>query len=313
MEGDMVEAQGATSVESRPQNNPTTLRRRLLSSLPVTERRLELAGISTPVLEGGEGPPVVLLHGPFGYAAHWMFVIPSLAKSHRVIAPDLPGHGASEMSDASLHVDRVLAWLGQLIDQTCDSSPALVGQLLGGAIAARFAAGHRDRVSRLALIDTFGLVPFQPEPEFGKALHQFMAHPDERTHHDLWRHCAFDLDGLLQRIGERWDTFASYNVDRVRTPSVQAAAGTLMELFAVKAIPEGELARSTAPTTLIWGRNDRATPLSAAEAASARFGWALNAIDACADDPPIERPEALLRLLLSFLGGRPQQDSGRGS
>ena len=65
--------------------------------MPVTERRLQLAGISTAVLEGGDGPPVMLLHGPSGYAAHWMRVIPELVATHRVIAPDLPGHGASEV------------------------------------------------------------------------------------------------------------------------------------------------------------------------------------------------------------------------
>ena len=53
-------------------------RERLLAGMPVTERRLELAGVSTAVLEGGDGPPVVLLHGPGEYAAKWMRVIPDL-------------------------------------------------------------------------------------------------------------------------------------------------------------------------------------------------------------------------------------------
>ena len=51
-------------------------RQRLLAGMPVTERRLLLAGISTAVLEGGDGPPVVLLHGPMGNAANWMEVTP---------------------------------------------------------------------------------------------------------------------------------------------------------------------------------------------------------------------------------------------
>src|SRR5207344_1068672 len=68
-------------------------RARLLSGLPVNERRLELAGVSTAVLEGGDGPPMVLLAGEF--AAVWMRVLPDLVTTHRVIAPDLPGLGAS--------------------------------------------------------------------------------------------------------------------------------------------------------------------------------------------------------------------------
>ena len=62
-------------------------RARMLSGLPVTERRLRLAGVSTSVLEGGGGPPMVLLAGEF--AAVWMRVIPDLVTTHRVIAAEL--------------------------------------------------------------------------------------------------------------------------------------------------------------------------------------------------------------------------------
>src|SRR5688500_12533789 len=93
-------------------------RARLLAGIPVTERRLQLAGVATAVLEGGDGPPVVLLHGPGANAAHWMRVLPDLVRSHRVIAPDLPGQGASEVTEGTLDAHRVLAWLGELIDHT---------------------------------------------------------------------------------------------------------------------------------------------------------------------------------------------------
>jgi pimeloyl-ACP methyl ester carboxylesterase len=276
-------------------------RERLLAGLPVTERRLQLTGISTAVLEGGAGPPVVLLHGPSGYAAHWMGVIPGLVASHRVIAPDLPGHGASEV-DWPLDTARVLAWLGALIEQTCMSPPALIGQLLGGAIAARFAIDRGDRMSRLVLVDTFGLRGFQPAPEFGLALRQFLAQPTEATHRSLWQHCAFDLDRLRQRMGERWAPFEAYNLERARTPSVQTAVAALMEQLGIPAIPPADLARIAVPTALIWGRHDRATPLSVAEAASARYGWPLHVIENANDDPPVEQPEALLRALRAALG-----------
>ena len=277
-------------------------RDRLLAGLPVTERRLQLAGVSTAVLEGGDGPPVVLLHGPWGYAAHWMGVIPGLVATHRVIAPDLPGHGASEVADGALGAERVLGWLGELIERTCMSPPALVGQLLGGAIAARFAIDQGDRLSRLVLVDTFGLSEFQPAPEFGLALRQFLAQPTKATHQDLWRHCAFDLDGLRQRMGERWEPFEAYNLERARAPSVRAALAALMEQLGMPAIPHADLARIAVPTTLIWGRHDRATPLSVAEAASARYGWPLHVIENANDDPPVEQPEALLRALRAALG-----------
>ena len=277
-------------------------RERLLAGIPAAQRQLQLAGVSTAVLEGGDGPPVVLLHGPGWNATHWMQVIPELVTTHRVVAPDLPGQGASAVADGLLDADRVLAWLDELIARTCTSPPALVGYALGGAIAARFAIDHGGRLGRLVLVDTLGLSQFQPAPEFGVALNDFLAQPTERTHDRLWQHCALDLESVRQRMGERWDAFKAYNVDRARTPSVQAALGTLMALFGLPAIPSADLARIAIPTTLIWGRHDLATRLPIAEAASARYGWPLHVIEHAADDPSIEQPEAFVRALRVALG-----------
>ena len=70
-------------------------RRTAAAGLAVEDRRLELAGVRTAVLEGGAGPPVVLLHGPVANAFHWRRVIPALTERHHVVAPDLPGQGAT--------------------------------------------------------------------------------------------------------------------------------------------------------------------------------------------------------------------------
>ena len=284
---------------SRPAGDD--LRRQLLAGQPVSERRLTLAGISTPLVEGGAGSPVVLLHGPGASAVHWMDVMPDLAATHRVIAPDLPGQGGSEVH-GPLDGDRVMTWLAELIARTCGSPPALVGFALGGAIAARFASRHGDAIRRLVLVDALGLTRFAPEPRFGQALEAFVTGPTHRAHDLLWRHCAADLDRLRARMGPRWDRFAAYNVDRAGTPSVQSALGTLVAELGAPAIPTADLARIAVPTTLVWGRHDLATPLRVAELASERHGWRLHVIDDCGDDPPVEQPEAFLRCLHGAIG-----------
>jgi pimeloyl-ACP methyl ester carboxylesterase len=274
----------------------------LLSDLPVTESRVQLAGIETAVLEGGAGPTLVLLHGPGEYAAKWLRVIPDLVTTHRVVAPDLPAHGASESPDTGLEAERVLTWLDELIERTCSSPPALVGQILGGGIAARFASRRSDRLARLVLVDALGLSPFQPAPEFGLALTEFMAGPSEDTHDGLWRRCAFDLDRMRDGMGENWEWVKAYNLDRARTASLRAGQHSLMEEFGMAAIPAEDLAQIAVSTTLIWGRHDLATDLRVAEAASSRYGWPLHVIDDAADDPPLEQPEAFLRALRMALG-----------
>jgi len=130
-------------VEHVSTNSAGRHRAQLLSGLPVTERRLQVAGVSTMVLEGGAGPPIILLHGPGDFAGMWMRVLPDLVTTHRVVAPDLPGHGTSELVEGWLDADGLRAWLSGLIERTCASPPVLIGHVLGGAIGARFAVGPR--------------------------------------------------------------------------------------------------------------------------------------------------------------------------
>jgi pimeloyl-ACP methyl ester carboxylesterase len=156
-------------------------REELLTGIPVNERRLQLAGVSTAVLEGGDGPPMVLLHGPSEFALVWLKVLPQLVRTHRVIVPDLPGHGASVIPD-TVDADWVLGWLGELVEETCSTPPVLVGGTIGGAIPARFAADRPGSLTHLVLVDALGLPAFEPAPRFGLAMQRFLSQPTAGTY-----------------------------------------------------------------------------------------------------------------------------------
>jgi pimeloyl-ACP methyl ester carboxylesterase len=286
----------------RDQSAGQQARDQLLAAMPVTERQLELAGVSTAVLEGGAGQPVVLLHGQGEFAAVWVNVIPDLVKSHRVVVPDLPGHGASEVTSGSLDTGTVLRWLDKLIDQTCESKPALVGHLLGGAIAARHAVNHSDRLAHLVLVDTLGLGWFRPAPSFALPMLGFVTRPTPQTRDRLFNRCFLQMDRVGEQAGEQWEPLLGYALDRARTPSVQAALRRLIPRLAMPPIPADDLAQITVPTTLIHGRHDLQVRLRSAEAASATFGWPLHVIEDCRDDPAVEQPEAFLEALRTALG-----------
>jgi len=273
------------------------LREPVLAWSGLTERVLPLAGVSTAVLEGGAGPPMILLHSSGEFAALWSRVIPDLVTTHWVIAPDLPGHGASMRMDGALDAGRMLAWLGELIDNTCASPPVVAGHGLGGAVAARFAAAHGDRIDRLVLVDSIGLAPFEPAPSFGAAMHQFVGEPTEHTRDGLFRQCFVDLDRVRAEMGERWEPIAAYALDRARTPGQQSALGALMTDFGGPA----DLTGISVPTTMIWGRHDLQVPLSVAEAAGVRYGWPLHVIEDAGDDPAIEQPAAFMTALRTAL------------
>jgi pimeloyl-ACP methyl ester carboxylesterase len=277
-------------------------RGRLLAGVPATERRIEAAGIPTTVLEGGGGPPVVLLHGPGESAVNWRWVLPDLARTHSVVAPDLPAHGSSGTGTGRLDEDGVIAWLGALVERTCPEPPVLVGHVLGGAIAARFAVRHGDRLRALVLVDSLGLAPFRPSARFAARFLGFQVRPNEHTYERFMGQCAFDLDDLRAGMGDDWTTFVAYNLGLARADGAKEA-GRLFRRVGLPTIPARDLDRIDVPTTLIWGRQDRALRLRIAERASARHGWPLHVVDDAADDPPRDRPEAFLRSLRTVLDG----------
>jgi pimeloyl-ACP methyl ester carboxylesterase len=274
----------------------TDARTRAAEGLPVEDRRLQVGGIPTAVLEGGDGPPIVLLHGPIANGLHWRRVIPMLTARHRVVVPDLPGQGETGQTAGGTRED-VLDWLDALVERTCDGPATVAGVTLGGAVAAWYAAEHPERVDRLVLVDALGLAPFTPAPRFGAALNSFLAGPGGETYDALWDVCAFDFDPMRAAMGEEWEALRAYAVALIDDPRTMAGLGALMQAFALQAIPDGVLAGIDAPTTLVWGRQDLATTLVTAEAASARYGWSLEVIDDCADEPPMERPAAVAAAL----------------
>ena len=278
------------------------MRNRILDRLPVVERRLDLGGVSTAVLEGGEGPPLILLHEQGEFGASWMRVIPALVKSYRVIAPDLPGHGTSHVNVGELGAPLLFGWLDALIDATCTTPPILAGHMLGGAIAARYAVDHSSRLGHLVLVDSFGLGRFRPPARFVVTLLRYLARPSELSHNRLHGYCTLDLDGLRQEMGEEWEAFQAYALDRIRMSDVKSSVGKLMRTVGVPPIPAESLARISVATTLIWGRHDPVVKPAIAEAAAARYGWGLRVLDDAGDMPATEAPEEFVMALRAAVG-----------
>ncbi len=281
-------------------------RRRLVAATGLDESRPRLNGVPTALLEGGDGRPIVFLQGEFG--AVWVRVVPDLARTHRVIVPDLPGLGASEAPPGTLDERAVLDWLGELIDRTCSVPPVLVGKGIGGAVAARYAVSHGSGLDRLVLVDSLGLDRFRPPPGMALAFLRVLVHPTELGVERSFRnHCFVDLDGVQDDMGDLYPALAAYALDRFRTASVRRSMRHLARAFS-PAIPPEDLTRIRVPTLLIWGRHDLGMPLGIARSASDRYGWTLRVIEDARDDPALERPRAFLEALHA---GALKQQEGR--
>jgi 2-hydroxymuconate-semialdehyde hydrolase len=283
----------------------------MLEGLPVTERRLRLAGLSTVVLEGGDGPPLVLLHGGIeSGGAYWAPVIERLAESHRVVVPDVPGLGESEPV-AELTPDTFAEWFRALLRETCEERPTLVGHSLGGGLSARYAARHAESISRLVIYCGTGVGPYRIPVGLAIRAIMFDLRPSERNAERFDHFAFFDFDKARLRDGEWLAAWSLYARERARVPHVKRTMRRLIRR-AKKQVPEAELRRITVPTSLIWGSHDRFVPLSVAEWASARLGWPLRVIDATGHVPHIERPEVFCDELQACLRDRVPSLGGAG-
>ena len=123
---------------------------------------LNVGGRQVHLWRGGEGPPLVLLHGDGGDAErHWSPVWDRLAGRYDVIAPDLPGCGGSQAVNRST-LASLVAWLDRLIDVLGVGAVRLVGTEIGACVARAYAASHPERCDSLVLING-GALPSAPE------------------------------------------------------------------------------------------------------------------------------------------------------
>ncbi len=116
-------------------------------------------GRSVSYLEAGEGPVLLLIHGIAGSCENWREVIEPLAHRHTVIAPDLPGHGASEAGAGDYSIGALASGLRDLLLALGHERATVVGHSLGGGVAMQLAYQHPEMVERLVLVSSGGLGP----------------------------------------------------------------------------------------------------------------------------------------------------------
>src|SRR4030088_453979 len=112
-------------------------------------------GVSVQYLTAGSGPAIVLLHGYAETSRMWRPLIPRLAATHTVIAPDLPGIGGSAIPSDGLDMTRAAPPLHALVKSLGVNKAAVVGHDIGLMVAYAYAAQFPDEVDRLVLMDAF--------------------------------------------------------------------------------------------------------------------------------------------------------------
>ncbi|GHE66721.1 bifunctional 3-oxoadipate enol-lactonase/4-carboxymuconolactone decarboxylase PcaDC [Streptomyces capitiformicae] len=241
--------------------------------------------------EGPTSAPPLLLGPSLGTSTKlWDRVAPELSITHRVVRWDLPGHGGSPAG--LIGPGATVADLADLVLASADSLGierfAYAGVSLGGAVGLHLTAHHPERVSSLAVICSSA---------------HFNGAGPWRERAELVRREG--LAGLAKTANSRWFT-PGFTVPelvddhRDADPEAYAACCDALAAFDIRE----DLSRITAPTLLIAGREDPATPPAhLREIADAVPGSSLTEIAGASHLAPAERPEAVLAALRAHFDG----------
>jgi pimeloyl-ACP methyl ester carboxylesterase len=249
--------------------------------------------VETQVLVHGDGPPLVLLHGPWGLRADGDF-IGRLAQSHTVFAPKHPGTTPGD-PDAIYALDDwldLLVYYGELFDRLELRAPAVVGYSFGGMVASEFAAAMPERVGKLVLIDPLGL--WREE----RPVTNWLILPPDRCRQAVFA----DPEGEAAR------RFFSLPDDRDARAEAQADVTWSLACTGkfVWPIPDRGLKkrihRIGAPTLIVWGQDDGViAPAYAQDFAAHIPGARVELIDRAGHLPHLEQPERVAALVQTFL------------
>jgi 2-hydroxy-6-oxonona-2,4-dienedioate hydrolase len=234
-----------------------------------TSRTLATAKGDLHYHEAGDGPPLVLLHGSGPGVSGWANYsgnLSAFAEHFRALVLDLPGFGTSYEPDENPTVHGPVAVLA-LLDHLGIDRAAIIGNSLGGGIAARVAAQHPERVSRLVTLGGVGVPFFSPLPSEGiTLLVEFVEDPTRERLVRWMRSMVYDPAVLTEEFVEmRWqaaiDPKALAGIRRIYNRQMLAV---LRDMMLNNTAALAMLRQIQAPTLLTWGRDDRVTPLDGA-------------------------------------------------
>ena len=267
------------------------------------ERELEWHGTRLRYAVGGDGPPLVLVHGLGGTIENWRALAPVLTARHRVLVPDLPGHGRSAALPEARNVDPLAEAVLGVADAEGIRGGVWIGHSLGGVVALRAAVLRPEAVRGLVLAAAAGIGSASRGAEvtltvLGVARPGRLIAPYRHTwaRSRLGRRAAFgwwgvaDPDALAPELAEAFLVGPAHHTDMR-----QAGRALLVS------DPRTELDRVTCPCLCLWGASDNWVRLQDGIEYARRLRAPLRTIAGCGHLLIGERPDACLAAIHEFV------------
>jgi len=260
-----------------------------------TDKTITVFGQSIHYFDMGSGPVVVLLHGLGSRKEDWLSVLEPMAQKYRLLVPDQIGFGKSDKPLLDYSVQTYVDFLNEFLRQLKVEKASLVGESLGGWIAALYVAeigggAHLIPVEKLVLVDAAGLKQEAPIPDLNPSSLAAMRGVMEAVFYDTsW----VNEDALRKIFTDKLAVHDGYTVRSFLGNPTREKERLDERLGSVKV-----------PTLVVWGKQDKLLPIAAGERYAAGIAGAkMVSFDKCGHVPPIEKTEEFLAAVTGFLGG----------
>lgn len=271
---------------------------------------------------GGEGSPLLMVHGLGGNALNWMAVGPGLAQRHHALALDLAGFGQTPLFQRSAAVGANASLVRRFIDEVFDEPVTLVGNSMGGHISILVAADHPAKVERLVLVDPAvpGVHVRRPEPAMVGVMAALsvpglaeilldrrakMLGPEGLVKETLALVCAdpsrvsADVVDAHVKLTEERANLGRQNYRALLQATRSIGLRMADPRFWVRA------RQVKAPVVVIHGELDHVIPVAAARELVHRVpDWTLKVIEGAGHVPMMETPEVFLRVFNEWMAYR---------
>jgi pimeloyl-ACP methyl ester carboxylesterase len=254
------------------------------------EKSTLIFGQNIRYYEAGQGPTVILLHGLAGSAEVWALNFHPLASKFHVYAIDQIGFAHSDKPLLDYKIATWVDFLHEFMVTQKIAKASLVGNSLGGWIAAQFALDHPEMADKIVLVDAAGV------------RHDFTGIPDLNPSSLAAMRKAFEpLFYNQQMITD--DLVRQAFTDHVRNNDGYTIQRTLAGILGQDQSLDSRLGTIHAPTLVLWGRQDALTPLSMGEQFQKLIpGAKLSVIEQCGHLPQVEKASEFNQRVMEFLG-----------
>ncbi|HEY5178812.1 MAG TPA: alpha/beta fold hydrolase [Dermatophilaceae bacterium] len=274
-------------------------------------RAVMLSGHELAYLDSGDGPAVLFIHGLTNSSRSWARLVDALNTDHRILAPDLYGHGASAKPMRDYSLSAHAATLRDLLDRLGIDRVTLVGHSLGGGIAMQFCYLFPERANRLVLVSSGGLgrsvsplLRAATLPGAGLVLPLIASG---------WVRGRGNAVGrTLGRLGWRpspdvteiWRGFTSLADADTRRAFLATTRSVIDPGGQTVTVHDRLPTIMDIPTLVVWGTRDRMIPAWHATAAQEAIpGSRVELFEGAGHFPHLDEPERFAQVLRDFIGG----------